>query len=459
MSNLHFWSDTTISRLGRIWKARTPLAETPGGVDRRTQKILIHAINFAPELIGCGKYTTELARYLEARGHDVEVVTAPPHYPGWFVRPPYRAGVYKRETLGSIRVTRCPMATKAGAGGFWRLVAPLSFAATAAPMVVWRIFRFRPDVVMCVEPTLFAAPVALLAAKLVGARSLLHVQDLEVDAAFEVGPLKGASIRKAASSLERRLLGWFDQIVTISEKMREALLAKGLGPAKVVVLRNWVDLDAIRPRARASNAFRTQLGLAEDDFVVLYAGHIGVKQALDVVLEAARRLAEEKALRFVIVGEGPALEGLKAKYGDLSNLAFLPVQASDRLNELLAMADLHVLPQHSGAADLVLPSKLGGMLASGRLIAATAEPGTEIANILADVALLSAPGDDEALTRSIDMARSGDFSTHIARGLRLAESLSAARLLPAFEQLLAGKAGALEEGADEAARADALVDR
>ncbi|MBY6243400.1 WcaI family glycosyltransferase [Methylosinus sp. Sm6] len=410
--------------------------------DRLTQKILVHAINFAPELIGCAKCTTELAQYLAARGHEVEVVTAPPHYPGWIVRAPYRGSAYRQETLGSIRLIRCPMATKAGAAGVWRLLAPLSFAVAAAPIVAWRILRRRPDVVLCVEPTLFSAPAALLAAKLVGARSVLHVQDLEVDAAFELGRLRGASVRKAANFLERRLLGGFDCIVTISDKMRRALSAKGLEPAKVVVLRNWVDLDAIRPQPKsASNAFRLQLGFAEDDFVVLYAGHIGAKQALDVVFEAARRLADQRSIRFVVAGEGPALEGLLQTYRDAANVAFLPLQSAVRVNELLAMADLHVLPQHVGAADLVLPSKLGGMLASGRPIAATAKPGTEIADLLADIALLSAPGDDEALATSILTARSRDSSDKVARGLALAESFSAARLLPAFEQLLVEREG------------------
>ena len=161
-------------------------------------KILIHAINYAPELIGCGKYTTELALYLHSRGHQVEVVTAPPHYPGWYVREPYRALAYVRELLDGVFVTRCPMLMKADGGGLWRLLAPLTFALAAAPMVAWRIFRFRPDVVICVEPTLFSAPVAMTAAKLVGARALLHVQDLEVDAAFGVGHIKGAAIKRAA---------------------------------------------------------------------------------------------------------------------------------------------------------------------------------------------------------------------------------------------------------------------
>ncbi|TDX62138.1 colanic acid biosynthesis glycosyl transferase WcaI [Methylosinus sp. sav-2] len=408
-----------------------------GGPGRgRSQKILIHAINFAPELIGCGKYTTELAQFLEARGHIIEIVTAPPHYPGWFVRAPYQSGAYVTEIFGSMRVTRCPMTMKTGAPGLWRLIAPLSFAAAAAPMVVWRIFRFRPHIVICVEPTLMSAPAALIAAKLCGARSLLHVQDLEVDAAFEVGHLNGGAIRRVANIFESWFLARFDRVVTISQKMQHALLAKGLSQQKVSVLRNWVDTAAIVPEPRTTNAFREELGIPSDAFVVLYAGNLGPKQALDMLIAAARRLAGECDIYCVIAGAGPMLDALQTQSADLPNVRFLPLQPAERMSELLALADLHVLPQLKGAADLVLPSKLGGMLASGRPIVATADPGTELYEMLQDIALLPPTGDIDSLAEAISAARTIEWSQRVERGLCLAETMSANSVLPRYETLL-----------------------
>jgi colanic acid biosynthesis glycosyl transferase WcaI len=410
-----------------------------GAADKGSEspaKILIHAINYAPELIGCGKYTTELAQYLRARGCKIEIVTAPPHYPGWYVRKPYRAFAYLSETLDGIKVTRCPMLMKANGGGLWRLLAPLSFALAAAPMVAWRIVRFRPDVVMCVEPTLFSAPVAMIAAKLVGARTLLHVQDLEVDAAFGVGHIKGEPIKQAGFFLERLLMGQFDRVVTISQKMRAALLAKGLDPVKVEVLRNWVDTGAITPTPKVGNAFRAELNINDDAFVALYAGHLGVKQALDVVIAAARRLRGRGDIRFVIAGAGPLSEALQAASADLPNVLHLPLQPAERLNELLGMADIHLLPQHRGVVDLVMPSKLGGMLASGRPLVVAADPGSELFDVLTDIALLTPAGDDAALAAAIEQAVTRDLSDQVKNGLRLADSLSSSRLLPRFERVL-----------------------
>ena len=422
-------------------------------------RILIHAINFAPELIGCGKYTTELAEFLSGRGHEVEVVTAPPHYPGWHVRQPYRAFAYQREVLGAINITRCPMLMKKNGGGLWRLLAPLTFALSAAPAVLWRILRARPDVVLCVEPTLFSSPVAVFGAKLIGARVVLHVQDLEIDAAFDVGHLRGARIRQFANLLERRLLQSFDQIVTISAKMRHKLIGKGLDASKVDILHNWIDLDRIRPQPRTeANVYRRELGIDESTFAVLYTGHVGAKQALHVLIDAARRLVEERAIVFVIAGDGPAKTSLLARAGDLPNIRFLPLQPADRLNDLLNMADLHALPQDKGAADLVFPSKLAGMLASGRPVAVTADVGTELAEMLAGVASVTPAGDAEALASAISDAKGREFSFEVKKGLELAATMSSTQVLALFEAtLLAGKMherrefGASVDAAPEAA--------
>ena len=182
--------------------------------------------------------------------------------------------------------------------------------------------------------------------------------------------------------------------------MRKRLIAKGIDADRIGLVRNWVDLAKIKPLTEP-NVFRAELGLSSTDFVVLYAGNIGVKQALDVVLEAARQLAGVRHVHFVIAGDGPEKQRLMQSCAILPNVHFLPLQPEERLCELLNLADLHVLPQSSGAADLVLPSKLGGMLASGKPVLATADAGTELFDVLNGTAILVPSGDSEAMAREI----------------------------------------------------------
>ena len=422
--------------LSGYWVVSTLAARSSAHRSAASRKILIYALNYAPEPIGCGKYAGELGDYLADQGHSVTVVTAPPHYPGWRVNAPYKALSYSQETIHGTRVLRCPIFARGDGRGLFRLLAPLSFALTSAPVAIYQIIARRPDVVVCVEPTLLAAPAALAAAKLAGAKTVLHVQDLEIDAAFAVGHLKWRLLHRLARSLERFVLKRFNKVITISGRMRAGLLDKGVAQEKCAIVRNWIDTRFIFPLNASDNAYRAELGLGPEKFVVLYAGHLGVKQALGFIVSAARRLVDHKEIAFVLAGEGPERARLMDEAAGLPNVTFLPLQPAERLNELLNMADLHVLPQAKAAEDLVLPSKLGGMLASGRPVIAMADPGTELALVLEKAAIVVPAGSVEGLAEGILNAAHSDLKDQVAAGSVVAESLDARQVLRSFETML-----------------------
>ncbi len=394
-------------------------------------RLLLYCINYAPEMLGVGRYAGELGAHLLSHGAELEVVTTPPHYPGWRVLAPYtnRYTVEKRDRL---RVTRCPIFLRERLSGLARLLVAVSFAASTAPIVLWRALRQRPQVLLATEPSLLSAPAALLAARLCGARAVLHVQDLEVEAAFAVGHLKGELALRLARKTERFLLRRFDLVITISERMQAALREGGVAPERLRLIRNWVDLVSIYQK-RGPNPFREEMGVGESAYVVLYAGNVGRKQALDQLIEAAALAQRQRDLTFVIAGEGPEKSRLQATA--TSNVIFLPLQPEAKLNDLLNAADVHVLPQDPNTADLVLPSKLGGMLASGKPIVAQATSGTELHSFLGDAATFSTPGDAAGLISGIRRALAEAPRTEVARA-ELAQQLSAANALSRFAELL-----------------------
>ena len=391
-------------------------------------------MNFAPEPLGVGRYTGQLAEFLFAQGEIVEVVTSLPHYPGWRVFSPYQVWRYSIEASNGVRTIRCPILLHPSGRGIWRLFAPLSFAITAAPVVIWRILRSCPDIVICVQPTLLSAPAAVVAAKIVGARRILHVQDLEIDAAFDIGHLRANWLRRAAMVFEAFMLRQFDSVITISERMAQKLKTKGVSSGSISVLRNWVDTTKIRPLA-GPNCFREELGLTDRDFVVLYSGNIGRKQAVNQLLDAALECRDQPLIHFVICGDGPEKKSLIEGYGTTPNIHFLPVQPEERLCELLNLADLHALPQERNAADLVLPSKLGGMLASGRPILVTTDPGTELHDLLNGIATIVRPGDPRALAEAIKSINL-QGSQPPATAANLTDLFSSETVLPQFHQVI-----------------------
>src|SRR5680860_876880 len=362
-------------------------------------KILLHGINFAPELTGVGKYTGEMAQWLAAHGHEVRVVTAPPYYPEWQVHDCYRAGRYSVETWQGARVWRCPLWVPTRPGSLKRLLHLASFAASSTPVMLRQIV-WRPDVVWVVEPALFCAPAAWATARLAGTPCWLHVQDFEVDAAFQLELLGGATMRRAAAACERWLMRRFDCVSTISRSMLERAASRGVEPQRLLLAPNWVDMKALAP-PKGPNPLRPELGIAAGDAVALYSGTMGKKQGLELLAAAAERLQGLLGLVFVFCGNGPGREQLETSCNHLPNVRFLDLQPPEHLGALLDMADIHLLPQQAGAADLVMPSKLTGMLASGRPVVATSAGGTEIARVVRERGVIVPPGDVDALVGAI----------------------------------------------------------
>jgi colanic acid biosynthesis glycosyl transferase WcaI len=371
------------------------------GIASMAKRILIYGMNYSPELAGAGRYTGEIAEFLASLGSDVVVVTTPPHYPGWRVQNSYSNRGFTTEIRNQVRVIRCPLFLHKRMAGFWRLLASLSFAVTSAPVLLWQLLRFRPDIALSVVPTMSGAPFVLAGARLVGAKTILHMHDLEADAAFAVGHLNSWGwLKILAYAFERMIVGHFDKVITISDRMADKIVDKGVRREDIAVIRNWVDLDLIKPLLGQS-PYREEMGYPGDQVVVLYSGNIGRKQGLDVLCEAAKRLVRQSKIQFVIAGEGPAKADLVDRFGQLSNVRFLPFQPYERLGDFLGMADVHVLPQEANVADLVLPSKLGGMLASGKPIIVMTETDTELADFLRDSVVQVQPGDIDALAVAI----------------------------------------------------------
>ena len=181
--------------------------------------------------------------------------------------------------------------------------------------------------------------------------------------------------------------------------MIDHLVGKGMPPQRTVLFPNWVDTLQIHPLS-GYNYLRHELGL-ENKRVMLYAGNMGQKQGLEVLVEAARRLAGKPDLLFLLCGSGAARARLEKLAEGLANVRFLPLQPVERLNELLNLAEIHILPQTAGAADLVMPSKLAGMLASGRPVIVTARPGTELAGVMHDLGRVVPPERADLLAEAI----------------------------------------------------------
>ncbi len=365
-------------------------------------RILVVGINYAPDLIGVAKYNTELCEALAAFGHEVRVVTAPPYYPEWLVPSGYGGWSYRREFVNGVSITRAPIYVPEKPTGAKRLLHHTSFAITSFWPVLMASLRWRPDVIFSVAPSLMSAAFPAWIARRTGALSWLHLQDFEIDAAFDLGLLANKRLRAPMVAIEHMILRSFDRVSTISPQMLDRLVTKHVAKDRIREIRNWVDTSQIAPGKTNPQFRREQLDLDESHFVCLYSGTMSNKQGLDLIVEAARSLAgTDSNIRFVLCGDGPHKGNLQGLAVGLNNILFLKLQTDESFTELLKAADVHLIPQKAEAADLVLPSKLGGILASGKPVIVMANAGTGLALEVQNAGVVIAPGDIQALADAV----------------------------------------------------------
>lgn len=366
-------------------------------------KALIYSLNYSPELTGIGKYNGELAPFLAGQGIDTTVVTAPPYYPEWEVKSGHKNS-WATDYQSGVTIYRCPLYVPKKLSTIKRIAHLCSFAVSSA----WRLitlYKTKPDVVFLVQPTLFCAPITLIYCKFAGAKSVMHIQDYEVDAMFGLGMGSEGTVQKIARKCESWLMQRFDAISTISYSMMDNAKRKGVNEEKIHFFPNWSDTDFVTPAVNGDK-IKEELGLSGFEKVVLYSGNIGQKQGLEVVIDAAASFRENPSVHFLIIGSGSYRSELEKLANDqqLKNITFLDLQPWERVPEILAMADVHLVVQKKGAADAVLPSKLTNILSAGGHALVTAEADTELgllSNNYPGIFTLVEPEDTSAFTKAL----------------------------------------------------------
>jgi len=382
-------------------------------------RILIYGINYAPELTGIGKYSGEMAEWLAAQGHDVSVFTAMPYYPEWAVHSDYKGKLWRKEISNGVKVYRSPLyvpkdsGSKRAISSKKRILHEMSFLFNSSFYWTYSLFKKKYDLVICVSPPFHLGVSALIYSKLKRATLVSHIQDLQIDAAKDLNMLSNSTALNLMFKLERFLLRKSSYVSTLTKGMRDRIESKGIPHDKIVMLPNWVDLKAIHPLPK-EESLRNRFGIPMDDKVVLYSGNMGEKQGLHIILDVADALKDRKDIHFVMVGSGVGQRRLEnmAKERNLDNVRFFPLQPYEDLPALLAIADIHLVLQKKKASDLVMPSKLTGILAVGGCAIITALPGTSLYEITAEnnMGILCEPESATALQDAIEGAIDSDLS-------------------------------------------------
>ncbi len=370
-------------------------------------RVLIVSLVYPPEHAPAGVMVAELAEELTQAGHEVTVLTGFPSHPAGRLFPGWKAGLSSRErTSGGFTVLRCIHSFVPRFGYVGKLWYHFTFALS---FFVTGLFRCRCDAMVFQSTPAFCGPAAICLARLKRCRTFYWVQDIHPESGINAGMLKEGKCTRLMKAVDTWVCRRADVVAAPTEDMRRVLIARGLPPEHVRVQGHWLDEGRIQPASR-QNRWREKQGLSPEMFVALYAGTVGYVSGAEVVVEAARLLADHQKVLFLFAGDGPLKASLqeKAKEYRLANIRFVSFQPEEDLNLMQAAADAGVVTLKPRSATTSIPSKMYGYTAAGRPVIASVEPGSPVARFIEEGGFgwVAPPADAKALAEAILVAAS-----------------------------------------------------
>jgi colanic acid biosynthesis glycosyl transferase WcaI len=362
--------------------------------------LIVLCPHFAPDTAPTGVVMTRIVEELVELGHTVHVVTSLPWYRSHRIETGWEGRLVRSERTSWGSITRVHPFPGRDKSNLVRRALGFAAYSLLAGLQCLRVGGWlrRSGAVIAMSPPLTLGLTGWVASRLRRCPMVFNIQDVFPDAAIETGAISNPMIISAAFRLERVSYRAADAVTVLSDDLRDNVVAK-LGAGDTVhVIPNFVDTEAIVPRDRATR-YRAELGLG-DGPVVLYAGNVGFSQSFELLLAAARELPD---VVFLINGNGAARTALETAAAHLGNVRFADYLEPERLCELLATGDVHVVPLRSGLGRVSVPSKTYSIMAAGRPVVASIDEGTAVPQILAESGggVAVAPEDAAAFTEAI----------------------------------------------------------
>jgi colanic acid biosynthesis glycosyl transferase WcaI len=362
-------------------------------------RVMIFGALYEPDLGPSAPLFTLLCENLVRLGHEVTIITFSPSDSTGRVLDNYRGKLFWRSKENGVNVIRVTQPYFDRSKLPLRMLQNICYQLGAALAGLGQRF----DVVMAASSSLTAwlpfATMVVLPRK----PAIYSVYDVYPKVGIKLGVFRNKLVIQLVSAMERFCLKNAVIVRIISNSFRPDLRALGVPDEKMVLVYDWVDTSLIRPLPR-DNAFAREQNLT-GQFVVLFAGNLGLSQGLMDVLVTAEILINHKDVTFVFVGDGAYRQQLvtAAERRHLTNVKFIPFQPRQRLPEVLASADVSLISLQRSIGFSSMPSKTFSILASGRPVIACVDEGCEAWNLVtrAEAGLCVPPENPSALSEAI----------------------------------------------------------
>lgn len=297
-----------------------------------------------------------LARELVKLGHEITVLTAFPNYPSMVLPEEYRGKWFAIGQVDGIPVYRSWIFVSKKRSVVFRLLNYFSFVFSS--MVNHGRIKSTFDAVLCESPPLFLGISGWWISRRKKAKFIFNISDLWPESAEKLGVIKNRYFLRAARFLEEWLYKNSTFITGQTQGICRDILQRF--PDKTV---HWLPNGA-DPQIFESpidQGWRKKNGFEKDDFLMVYAGIIGIAQGLDTLLDAASLLKDQERIKFLLVGDGPEKARLMARKGaeNLKNVIFIDLVPRNEMPSVLNAADVALVPLKKMELFLgAIPSKI-----------------------------------------------------------------------------------------------------
>ena len=340
------------------------------------------------------------AKALQDRGHDVEILTGFPNYPGGKIYPGYHIRLFQQEVIDGIPVNRVALYPSHNRSGFNRILNYMSFALSAA--VIGPLLIKKPDVIY-VYNLITLNWAAWILKKWHHCPIVFDIQDLWPDSVIDSGMMQQSNLLRLLSFWCNGVYRRATHLTTLSPGFKKELVRRGIPKNNISVIYNWFDEAHINKAAiippKVKNLKRC------GSFIVMFAGTMGVAQGLDTILDVAKKIEKiEKKIQFVFIGSGVEKTRLikKAKYRNLSNILFVDRQPPEAMPKILALADVMLVHlKNTPLYRITIPSKIQAYMAAGKpVLCAVQGDAAELVNY-ANAGIIAEPENVESISTAV----------------------------------------------------------
>ncbi|MVN77248.1 glycosyltransferase [Hymenobacter sp. HMF4947] len=343
-------------------------------------KLLVSSMTFAPDHSGIALYATDFAAYAAEQGHEVTVVTGFSWYPKWAKRPEDKRKLFRTDAYKGIKVLRGYLYVPKNVTTVTRMIQEISFILFAS---INFLRAGKQDAIVVFTTPINLGVIGVLFKKLWNSKLIINVQDLQLDAAKSLGMLGKLPIIDVMNGVEKYSYKKSSLVTSISTAMVELIHRKDIDSTSTYLWPNWINVAEANSQG-TKGKFRAQFPKYADKIIIGYAGNIGIKQGLSVLVDLSEKFKQRDDIVFLIIGQGGDVENLK-KYAQLkqtTNLDFIDFLSQEDYFNFLSDVDIVFISQKKDSGDVYFPSKLLGIMAKEKLIFVSADVDSEIYKVI-----------------------------------------------------------------------------